>query len=56
MTGYKYKKYLERDQVNMSLYVCIYGLEVTWNESVSDLLDITLCNNSTQINFAVIKV
>ena len=32
--------------------IYIYDREVKWNESVSDSFDVTLSNNSTQINFA----
>ena len=52
MTRYKQKISKKRSDEYVTIH--IYDHEVTWNESVSDSLDISLINNGTQINFAYI--
>ena len=50
-------KKISRKRSGEYVTICIYDVGVTWNESVSDSFDITLCNKGKQINFAdVIKV
>ena len=47
MTGYKSKNYIKRQQIKY-VTIHIYDHEVTWNESVSDSLDVTQQHTSNQ--------
>ena len=44
-------KKISKKRTNEYITINIHVREVTWNEFVSDLFDITLSNNGTQIYF-----
>ena len=48
-TVYKYK--ISKKATNKYVTIHIYDREVKGNESVSDLFDVTISKNDTQINF-----